>query len=45
MEHSAYGMRIALPVPFATAVAQASEALTAEGFGVLTNIDEMCHAR
>ena len=39
MEHSAYGMRIALPVPFETAVAQASEALKAEGFGVLTSID------
>jgi uncharacterized protein (DUF302 family) len=39
MEHSAYGMRIALPVPFETAVAQASDALKAEGFGVLTSID------
>jgi uncharacterized protein (DUF302 family) len=39
MEHSAYGMRIALPVPFETAVAQASEALKIEGFGVLTTID------
>jgi uncharacterized protein (DUF302 family) len=39
MEHSAYGMRIALPVPLETAVAQASEALMAQGFGVLTSID------
>ena len=39
MEHRAYGMRIALPVPFETAVVQASEALKAEGFGVLTSID------
>ena len=39
MEQSAYGIRIALPVPFETAVAQASEALKAEGFGVLTSID------
>ena len=39
MEQSAYGIRIALPVPFETAVTQASEALKAEGFGVLTSID------
>lgn len=39
MEHSAYGMRVALPVSFETAVARASEALMAEGFGVLTSID------
>ena len=39
MEQSAYGIRITLPVRYETAVAQASEALKAEGFGVLTSID------
>jgi len=35
----AYGFGIALDLPFAEAVERTKEALTAEGFGVLTTID------
>jgi uncharacterized protein (DUF302 family) len=34
-----YGMTIRTPVPFAEAVARVREALKAQGFGVLTEID------
>jgi uncharacterized protein (DUF302 family) len=34
-----YGITIRTPIPFAEAVARVREALTAQGFGVLTEID------
>jgi uncharacterized protein (DUF302 family) len=39
MEETAYGLKVQTPVPFETAVTRATEALKAEGFGVLTTID------
>jgi uncharacterized protein (DUF302 family) len=39
MKQSSYGLSVALTVPFATAVTAATDALKAEGFGVLTTID------
>ncbi|HVC19865.1 MAG TPA: DUF302 domain-containing protein [Vicinamibacterales bacterium] len=39
MKDSRYGFRVALPIPYEAAVDQATAALKAEGFGVLTTID------
>lgn len=39
MEQTGYGLKVHTPVPFDTAVAHTTEALKAEGFGVLTTID------
>jgi uncharacterized protein (DUF302 family) len=39
MEQTAYGLRVTVPVPYQAAVERATEALKAEGFGVLTTID------
>src|ERR1019366_9224363 len=39
MEHTAYGLKITVPLPYQAAVEQATEAIKAEGFGVLTTID------
>jgi uncharacterized protein (DUF302 family) len=39
MEETRYGLKVAVPVPYDLAVAQATDALKAQGFGVLTTID------
>jgi len=39
MEETRYGLKVSLPVPYDEAVARATEALKAQGFGVLTTID------
>jgi uncharacterized protein (DUF302 family) len=39
MEETRYGLRVVVPVPYEAAVQRATEALKAEGFGVLTSID------
>jgi len=39
MQETRYGLKVSLNVPYHDAVARATEALKAEGFGVLTTID------
>jgi uncharacterized protein (DUF302 family) len=39
MEDTRYGLKVSLPVPHEAAIAQATDALKAQGFGVLTTID------
>ncbi len=39
MEETRYGLRVALPLAYDEAVQRATDALKAEGFGVLTTID------
>ena len=39
MEETRYGLRVVVPLAYEQAVERASEALKAEGFGVLTTID------
>ncbi len=39
MKETRYGMGVTVPVPYEAAVERATEALKAEGFGVLTSID------
>jgi len=39
MQETAYGLRVEVPLAYEAAVARATDALKAEGFGVLTTID------
>jgi uncharacterized protein (DUF302 family) len=39
MEETRYGLRVLVPLPYAQALTRTTEALKAEGFGVLTTID------
>jgi uncharacterized protein (DUF302 family) len=39
MQETRYGLKVSLKVPYDDAVARATEALKAQGFGVLTTID------
>ena len=39
MDQTAYGLRVSLPLSYEVAIERATEALKAEGFGVLTTID------
>ena len=39
MDETGYGLRVSLNVPYQDAVARATDALKAQGFGVLTSID------
>src|SRR5512144_725903 len=39
MDETAYGIRVTVPMAYEAAVERATEALKAEGFGVLTTID------
>ena len=39
MEETRYGLRVEVPLPYEQAVVRATDALKAEGFGVLTTID------
>ena len=39
MHQTSYGLRVTLPLSCEAAIARATEALQAEGFGVLTSID------
>ena len=39
MQQTGYGLKVSLPIPYDDAVARATDALKAQGFGVLTTID------
>lgn len=39
MEQTGYGLRVTAALPYETAVARTTDALKAEGFGVITTID------
>ena len=39
MEHTRYGLKISVQVPFEEAITRATDALKSQGFGILTTID------
>jgi uncharacterized protein (DUF302 family) len=39
MEDTRYGLKVSVPVPYGEAIVRATDALKAQGFGVLTTID------
>ena len=39
MEDTRYGLKVSLPIPYDEAIGRATDALKAQGFGVLTTID------
>jgi uncharacterized protein (DUF302 family) len=39
MQQTGYGLKVSLPIPYDDAVARTTDALKAQGFGVLTTID------
>jgi uncharacterized protein (DUF302 family) len=39
MQETRYGLKVSIPVPYDDAIARTTDALKAEGFGVLTTID------
>src|SRR4029078_2983223 len=39
MEDTRYGLKVSVPVPYDEAIVRATDALKAQGFGVLTTID------
>ena len=39
MEDTRYGLKVSLPIPYDDAIGRATDALRAQGFGVLTTID------
>jgi len=39
MEETRYGLKVSIPVSYDEAVVRATDALKAQGFGVLTSID------
>ena len=41
MEETRYGLKVSIPVSYDEAVVRATDALKAQGFGVLTSIDDV----
>ncbi len=39
MQETRYGLKVTVPLPYDEAIARATDALTSQGFGILTTID------